>query len=600
MSQTYVEELGASKWSIGVHTSDEVLYYQFRVNNDRILDPAGLETTDDIRWDNGKIVLPKCVARKENAEVNITTKPNIPMGRTILQEVNVGAYTNQGYAGLATKTGYLKRKCTTVSAMPIAQGDPGDVSFHNPLTGQLNKEAWFYNTVLFFAPSANFATSRATAVREAKKMVRDLHNAGLEFVVDFVFNHTREGNNQGPTIHFKALGKERYYVVKDGVMWDEHTGCGNEANVFDPMTVEFIIHCLRFWYNVIGIDGVRFDLFSVLLQNPQLAERILTDPQLSGMKIFPEPWAINLYNVGYCGLGTAEWNGKYRDAMRKWLKGDEDMVNDFAGFTAGSVGLFQPAQGHWSVNFITCHDGFDMDGLFKFNNPDTTANGEGCRDGSKENESWNCGPDHTWDGELDPTRPGLSAERIAYINALPLDKRLEVMALRRQQVRNAFAVLFLSQGVPMSLYGDEIGRSQGANNNAYCQPELCRMPWENLENPEFQALEAFVDRLVALRQQVDINECHIVRHGTKPRLPDTSNYARFLATEFVPNNGRRLHLYWAANTYWGDLEVTLPAPPTGTKWYRVIDTAQATVDESVPVSGKIIVQARSNVAFISR
>jgi hypothetical protein len=144
MSQTYVEELGASKWSIGVHTSDEVLYYQFRVNNDRILDPAGLETTDDIRWDNGKIVLPKCVARKENAEVNITTKPNIPMGRTILQEVNVGAYTNQGYAGLATKTGYLKRKCTTVSAMPIAQGDPGDVSFHNPLTGQLNNEASFY------------------------------------------------------------------------------------------------------------------------------------------------------------------------------------------------------------------------------------------------------------------------------------------------------------------------------------------------------------------------------------------------------------------------------------------------------------------------
>lgn len=597
-------EFDATSYSvrINVPTPVQVLYYRLMINGEQILDPFALETTDDLRSSGAKVILPKCVARP--ITLRTIRRPKLPMSETVIQEVNLYAYTDSGYCGLIDKIDYLKSLCTTVEAMPLSQGDPFDCGTINPTTNQPNRQAWFYNSMLYCAPSANLASSRCNAMNETMALVDALHQHDMEFVVDFVFNHTREGGLGGPVLHFKALGLNRYYVVENGYLTDRHTGCSNELNVHDPLVVEMILATLRFWYNVIGVDGVRFDLFAVLGLNPDLVTRIINDAELKGLKIFPEPWATGgLYMLGGFGQNTCEWNDRYRDDMRDWLRGQFGKAGAFTYAVAGSVGTFQPWEDHWSCNFITCHDGFTLWDLLSWNWKNNLANGEDNRDGTNENRSWNCGPDGAYNGSLDADADDLSPDIVSRIRSLPEQTRTNVSAFRERQFRNASVMLYLSQGVLLDLYGNEIARTQDGNNNAYCQLELVRMPWQRLMQEQYATMLKFRQQLFAFRQVNRINDCWLYFHGTEPGFLDRSSGSRFAAVEFIPKNGCASHIYWASNVHDGALTVNLPQPPSGTQWHLVHNSAygfEFDNEGGMIVAGALQVESFSNVILIAR
>lgn len=597
-------EFGATSYSVRIHLAapTNVLYYQFTINGTQILDPFALETTADLRYSGAVAVLPKCVVRP--IERRVIRRPNLAMSDTVIQEVNLYAYTESGYLGLIERLDYLKTLCTTVEAMPLSQGDPFDCDTINPITQKPNREAWFYNSMLYCAPSANLASSRCNALSETMALVDALHVRDLEFVVDFVFNHTREGGLGGPVLHFKALGLNRYYIVEDGYLTDRHTGCSNELNVRDPLVVEMILATLRFWYNVIGVDGIRFDLFAVLGLNPDLVKRIINDAELQGLKIFPEPWATGgLYMLGSFGRNTCEWNDQYRDDMRDWLRGQFGKAGAFTHAVSGSVGTFQPAENHWSCNFITCHDGFTLWDLLSWNWKNNLANGEDNRDGTNENRSWNGGPDGAYNGVLDVDADNLSEADAGRIQSLPEQTRTNVVAFRERQFRNASVILYLSQGVLLDLYGNEIGRAQNGNNNAYCQLDLVRMPWKRLAQAPYATMLKFRQKLFAFRQANHINACSLYFHGTEPGFVDRSPGSRFAAVEFTPENGSNSHIYWASNVHDGSLAVTLPQPPSGTQWHLVHNSACGYAfdgEGGEVVVGAMQIESYSNVILIAR
>lgn len=584
-------------WHVFVGSDASELLYQYEVDETPIVDPCGKEFTGNVSWDSqGRLVQPKAYARKDHFDWGNDERPNIPMSETVVYELNPRHFTDGGYNGIVERADYLLKLCTTVEMMPLMQGDPDDVMKVNPRTGQRNKGSWCYNTWGFYAPDGHIATRWGRQVYETKSMVKGLHAKKLEVIMDVVFNHTREGNESGPVIGFKALGANEFYFVEpSGKYQDEHTGCGNTFNPYSPLAIEFILDCLRYWYREMHVDGFRFDLWAVLAMNPTLVERILNDPELNGCKIFPEPWDCKVYMVGNCGNKTAEWNGKFRDDVRDFWRGQFGKANDFLVRLAGSPDLFQPWYGHWSVNFVTCHDGFTLADLVAYNTKRNLANGENNNDGENHNRSWNCGPDDSYDGPLDPSAPGDEGKRV---RSLPEDVRKRVLALREKQKRNFIVTLFLSQGVPLLLYGDECGRTQNGNNNAYCQPELCRMPWENVPGNELLALVRLMKRL---RQMYRINDCQIRRHGVKPGLPDTSSGARFVAQELFPRDDPQgAHLLWYANAHDGDIGVQLPPPPAGTNWEELVDTTQTKVRKRQINGSQYTVRAQSTVVLVAR
>ena len=350
---------------------------------------------------------------------------------------------------------------------------------------------WGYNTLGFFAPQRAYAASKATpadVIKEFKEMVKALHKAGIEVILDVVYNHTAEGNERGPTLSFRGIDNQAYYrtVADNARYYMDFTGCGNTLNMVHPHSLQLLMDSLRYWVTEMHVDGFRFDLASALARElhevDQLGaffDTIYQDPILAGVKLIAEPWDLGDggYQVGKFPVGWAEWNGKYRDDFRKFWKGDMGMHGDIATRLGGSADLYErtgkaPTS---SINFITAHDGFTLHDLVSYNEKHNEANGEGGRDGADDNNSWNCGAEGPTDDE-------------------------GINALRQRQMRNFLATLMFSQGVPMICAGDEIARTQGGNNNGYCQDtEISWHDWDLCESRK--ALLEFTSRIVNYRRK---------------------------------------------------------------------------------------------------
>lgn len=428
------------------------------------------------------------------ANLPVNSKPKSLEG-AIIYEVHVGGFTQHPssgvrhphtFKGLIEKIPYLKELgITHVELLPVMAFDEQDAP--DGVMDLGNENYWGYSPYGFYAPHPNYcATSKP--VDEFKELVQALHAADMGILLDVVFNHTSEGGEGGPTIHFKALLDDIFYHHSpDRLHYHDYTGCGNTINCNHPLVTHFLVHCLEYWVNEMGVDGFRFDLASVFtrgedgtpLANPSLPWSIELSHALINTPIIAEAWdAAGLYQVGsFPGTRWAEWNGQYRDVMRRFVKGDRGLVNKVATCLTGSSDLYaddhrQPSS---SVNFITCHDGFTLWDLVSHNEKHNMANGEENRDGTNDNLSWNCGEE----GETNNPY---------------------ILTLRRQQARNFMALLFLSQGVPMFLAGDEFLHTQGGNNNAWCQNnEISWLNWQLTETNK--DMLRFVRELIAFRRR---------------------------------------------------------------------------------------------------
>ena len=444
------------------------------------------------RRDNAR-GMPKCRVVDPAFTWGEERRPRIPWHETVIYEMHVKGMTQlhplipahyRGtYAGLATEPviEHLKRLgVTAVELMPVhAFVDD------RHLVEKGLRNYWGYNSIGFFAPDMRY--SATSCIQEFKTMVKTFHSHGMEVILDVVYNHTAEGNHLGPTLSFRGIDNAAYYrLTGDRRYYMDYTGCGNTLNMMHPRVLQLIMDSLRYWVLEMRVDGFRFDLASALARELHAVDKlgaffdiIHQDPVISQVKLIAEPWDLGEggYQVGNFPVGWTEWNGKYRDAVRAFWKGDGGRIGELASRLTGSSDLY----GHSgrlpsaSINFVTAHDGFTLHDLVSYNDKHNAANGEANNDGDNHNQSWNCGAE----GETADT---------------------EIKTLRARQKRNLLASLLLSQGVPMLCAGDEIGRTQQGNNNAYCQDnELSWLSWD-LE-PEDQAFLQFVQRVLNLRQE---------------------------------------------------------------------------------------------------
>ena len=452
--------------------------------------------------------VPKCVVVDESFDWGNDAPPDVPWSDTIVYEMHVKGFTKHHpdvperlrgtFGGVASDAAIAHFKglgVTTLELLPVHESLSEPALVRRGMTNY-----WGYNTLAFFAPDQRFAAnanananagadgpSRDGQVREFKAMVKTLHAAGIEVILDVVYNHTCEGDHEGPTVSLRGIDNRTYYRLQRHAphLYEDFSGCGNTLNVAHPQTLKLITDSLRYWVTSMHVDGFRFDLASALGRDGQAVDRLASffdivhqDPILSRIKLIAEPWDLGEggYQVGNFPLLWSEWNGRYRDTVRRFWTGDARVVADLGYRLTGSSDLFgdDGRHPHASINFITAHDGFTLRDLVSYSRKHNEANGERNRDGSDDNASDNCGVE----GETSD---------------------LAVLALRARQQRNLFATLLLSQGVPMLVSGDEIGKTQRGNNNPYCQDnELAWLDWK-LDEPRRELLE-FVRRLLSLRR----------------------------------------------------------------------------------------------------
>ncbi|MEB3311580.1 MAG: glycogen debranching protein GlgX [Snowella sp.] len=522
----------------------------------------------------------------------------IPPEDQIIYEMHVRSFTchpssgikenHRGtFAGIRDKIPYLKELgVNAVELMPIYEFDEFENSRPNPQTGETLYNYWGYSTVGFFSPKAGYAATGkfGMQVDELKTLVKELHKNGIEVILDVVFNHTAEGNEHGPTISFRGIDNKTYYMMTPEGYYFNFSGCGNTLNCNNPIVRNIVLDCLRYWAAEYHIDGFRFDLASILgrdpwgypLANPPLLESLAFDPILAKCKLIAEAWdAGGLYQVGsFPAYGRwAEWNGKYRDGIRKFLKGDAT-VGEIAQRLQGSPDLYAwagraPAT---SINFITAHDGFTLMDLVSYNEKHNEANGENNNDGSNDNDSWNCG----WEGPTDD--PGINA-------------------LRHRQIKNAIAILMVSQGVPMILMGDEVGRTQNGNNNTYCHDnDLNWLDWTLVDKNAdllgfFQHSIAFRKAHPVLRNTwhfqnrdyVGSGYADITWHGTQAWNADWSPSTRAIAFMLCGKHAKGgtvedNYIYVAMNMHWEALWFELPQLPPSMQWHLFANTGAASPD----------------------
>ncbi len=520
----------------------------------------------------------------------------IPAEDLVIYEMHVRGFTRHPSAGvnapgtftaLREKIPYLKALgVNCIELLPVFEFDEFENYRRHPDNpDELLMNYWGYSTVGFFAPKAGYATTGQLGgeVDEFKETIRQLHEHGIEVFLDVVFNHTAEGNERGPTISFRGLDNKTYYMLTPEGHYYNFSGTGNTLNCNHPIVRNMVLECLRYWAAEYHIDGFRFDLASILgrdssggaLTNPPLLETLAADPVLAKCKLIAEAWdAGGLYQVGsFPAYGRwAEWNGKYRDDMRRFLKGDIGMVGTVAQRLQGSPDLYEWRGPGASINFFTCHDGFTLADLVSYNEKHNDANGEDNRDGSNENYSWNCGVEGPTD---DP----------------------EICRLRKRQMKNALAMLLISQGVPMLLMGDEVGRTQQGNNNAYCQDnEISWMDWD-LTRTNTDMLQ-FVRHAIAFRHAHPIlrsrhhftnphykDHADLTWHGVQAWNSDWSYTSRILAFMLcdrpeTPEHHQDDYIYVAMNMYWEPLSFELPELPRALQWHCFINTAATPPDDS--------------------
>ncbi len=505
---------------------------------------------------------------------------------TIIYEMHVRGFTQHPtsrvrcpgtFAGVTERIPYLQELgVRAVELLPVQQYDPQGVVQKNPLTGERLFNYWGYDPVGLFAPHQGYScpTEYRCAVDEFREMVKALHRAGIEVILDVVFNHTAEAGADGPTISFRGLENRAYYMLEqDQSVYSNYSGTGNTLKCNHAIVRRLILDCLRYWVQEMHVDGFRFDLAAILsrdeygrpMRNPPILWSIESDPVLAKTKIIAEAWdAAGLYQVGsFIGDRWAEWNGRYRDDVRRFIKGDSGVVRPFAARLMGSPDLYTDPgrQPHRSINFVTCHDGFTLNDLVSYNEKHNPANGEDNRDGTDANYSWNCGVE----GETDDA---------------------EIERLRLRQIKNLIAVLFLSQGTPMIQMGDEVRRTQLGNNNAYCQDnEISWFDWGlaeknagllrfvrgmirfHLAHPSLNA-KIFVSE----QRKPDGNPRYLTWHGVRLRQPDWSDNSHSLAFTLHDYPGD-VDLHAIINAHWEPLDFELPPPPAGTTWRQAVDTA---------------------------
>jgi isoamylase len=508
--------------------------------------------------------------------------PLTPLEDSIVYELHVRGFTchptslvaHPGtFAGVTQKIPYLQALgVTAVELLPIHEFDECDCPFRNPDTGERLRNFWGYNSVAFAAVKSAYASTAAEhgQLTEFREMVRAFHAAGIEVYLDVVFNHTGEGDQRGRTYSFRGLDNQLYYMLGPDGRYLNFSGCGNTVNCNNPIVRNLLMNCLRFWVADMHVDGLRFDLASVMgrdymgrvMVEPPVVEMIAEDSVLADTKLIAEPWdAAGLYQVGHFPFGRrwSEWNGQYRDHVRRFWRGEPGLAGQLATRLCGSSDLYERSgrAPHHSVNFITCHDGFTLWDLVSYNHKHNRANGEDERDGCNDNYSWNCGVEGP---TTDPT----------------------VLGLRQRQARNLIATLLLSQGVPMLLAGDEFLRTQGGNNNAWCQDNAVSwLDWSLADqNAGFlrfvREMIALRKRHPALRRRGFLWGADVVWHGVLPYKPDFSPWSRSLALALDGRHTSRepgRDIYMAFNAWVETLHFRIPPAPQGRPWRRVVDTA---------------------------
>jgi isoamylase len=469
-------------------------------------------------------LMPKCVVIDPAFDWQDDKPLQIPLADSVIYEVHAVGFTklwedvpqkNRGsYSGVSSPAAisYLKKLgITAVELLPVHEHCDDGFLLDRGVTNY-----WGYNTLGFFAPESGYASQGVTGqqISEFKTMVRELHRAGIEVILDVVYNHTAEGNHLGPTLCFKGIDNAAYYRLVNGDprYYMDYTGCGNTPNTQNPRVLQLIMDSLRYWVSEMHVDGFRFDLAPSLGREEHLFSRnsaffdiLLQDPILSQVKLISEPWDVGEggYLVGGFPVPWSEWNGKYRDCVRRYWKGDDGTLAELGYRITGSPDLYehQGKRSYASINFVTAHDGFTLNDLVSYNDKHNEANGEENRDGDSNNNSWNCGIEGPTD---DP----------------------EIKNLRERQKRNFLATLFLSQGVPMINGGDEFGRTQQGNNNAYCQDN--EISWFNWDwAPEQQALFEFVRKLTEFRRNHPVFRRPKYFAGKRIRGSDVKDIAWF-------------------------------------------------------------------------
>jgi len=501
---------------------------------------------------------------------------HLPSSRTIIYEMHVRGFTRHPtsglgeavrgtYAGLIEKIPYLRALgITAVELLPVFQFDaqacpPGLVNY------------WGYQPVSFFAPHRAYSSRKEPLgpVDEFRDMVKALHRAGIELILDVVFNHTAEGGVDGPTLSLRGIDNPTYYLLEGGARDANYSGCGNSLNANEPVVRRMIVDSLRYWVSEMHVDGFRFDLASILsrdaagqvLPNPPVLWDIETDPVLAGTKLIAEAWdAAGLYQVGtFIGDAWKEWNGRFRDDCRDFFRGASGSLGRFADRLLGSPEIYghKGREAEQSVNFVTCHDGFTLNDLVSYDRKHNEANGEHGRDGTDDNRSWNCGAEGPSD---DPA----------------------VEALRNRQVKNFLTVTVLALGVPMLLMGDEVRRTQGGNNNAYCHDdESTWFDWSLVD--KHADLHRFVTLLTASRLLRDVEheerrlsltqwiaEANKSWHGVKLGQPDWGKDSHTIAFT-AELRWEKMFVHLILNAYWEALDFELP--PAAGSWRRWIDTS---------------------------
>ena len=549
-----------------------------------LLDPYSRAVTGQRKWgekpEGGKDFEYRARVVKSNFDWGNIKQLEQPFEDLVIYETHVRGYTKDKssgvsapgtFAGLKDKIPYLKDLgINAVELMPIFEFD--EMESARVVDGVQLYNYWGYNTVSFFAPNTSYAFNEEHNHEgdELKSLIKALKENGIEVILDVVFNHTAEGNEMGPCFSFKGIDNNVYYMLTPDAHYYNFSGCGNVMNCNHPVVRSFIIDCLRHWAIEYRVDGFRFDLASILgrdqngapMANPPILESLAFDPVLGKMKLIAEAWdAAGLYQVGSFPSWNrwAEWNGRYRDDMRSFLKGDDGMAGNAITRITGSRDLYSPeSRGHKaSVNFLTCHDGFTLYDLYSYNEKHNEKNGWNNTDGDNNGHSWNCGAE----GETDDPN---------------------VNGLRRRLIKNAFAALLCSRGPAMFFAGDEFCNTQFGNNNAYCQDNIISwLDWSRLE--EFKEIHDFVRHMIQFRKEHPIlrkmtkpSSCQfpeISVHNGTPFNASTDYKTKLIGIMYAGRNEEDTEddiVFYCMNAYWEPLVMQLPVLPNGKHWH--VDT----------------------------
>lgn len=595
-------------------------------NTDNLLlayDPNSPERDRSLDHRENLSIVPKSIVIDDRFDWQGDRPLNIPLEKLYIYEVHVKGFTAHPsskvqhpgtYLGFIEKIPYLKELgINTVELLPIQEHYDEDFLLSKGL-----KNYWGYNTLAFFAPELSYSTQHTPGcqVTEFKTLVRELHKAGIEVILDVVYNHSAEGNELGPTLSFRGIDNPTYYCLTGAPSepqryYVNYTGCGNSMNFSSSHVIRFVMDSLRYWVEVMHVDGFRFDLASVLGREDGLFKgsaaffgAVSQDPLLNRVKLIAEPWDIGSYDVGNFPVDWSEWNGRFRDTVRKFVKGDAGQLRDLGWRLTGSADLYgdDGRSAYNSINFVTCHDGFTLHDLGAYNGKHNEANLEQNRDGTNDNNSWNSGAE----GATDNTA---------------------VLRLRKQLAKNHICVLFFSMGIPMMLGGDEFLRTQSGNNNAYCQDnEISWFDWNDLE--KHSDIHDFVKKIIAFTKRYTVLQRRKFVLGQDldaDSVPEFSRFGTDLTQPQWDNPECRTICYrldgGAVASAAGDYSlliilnadhqlqpVQIPPADGAKRWYRAIDTSLASGEDCLDAGTEILlnppdlylVNPRSTVLLLAK